>query len=104
MTTRCAAAPHPAARSELVAFLDLLCADEELLRAEFEDIVAAEWPRPPSRPPSRRAVVHRQYGGNGGLAHRTVCLPGTLRPDGHDTGVDGSGRQRSPPADTAVDE
>jgi hypothetical protein len=25
-------------------FLALLCADEELLRAEFEEIIAAEWP------------------------------------------------------------
>lgn len=32
-------------------FLELLCSDEELLRAEFEAIVAAEWPTPPMRPP-----------------------------------------------------
>jgi hypothetical protein len=27
-------------------FLDLVCADEELLRAEFDAIIAAEWPNP----------------------------------------------------------
>jgi hypothetical protein len=32
-------------------FVDLLCRDEQFLRAEFDAIVAAEWPRiPPVRP------------------------------------------------------
>lgn len=34
-------------------FLDLLCADEDLLDAEFEAIIAANWPGAP-KPPSRR--------------------------------------------------
>jgi hypothetical protein len=94
MTTPGAPAAQRTAASELAAFLDLLCADEELLRAEFEDIVAAEWPRPPSR----RTVVHEQHGGNGGPA-RTRADLGTIDPAAdHDVGPDGSGRQRSPPA------
>jgi hypothetical protein len=93
MTTRCPAATDVAATAELDAFLDLLCGDVELLRAEFDDIVAAEWPRPPSR----RAVVHDQHGGNGGPAQGTGCLRGTEPSADHDISVDGPCRQRSPP-------
>jgi hypothetical protein len=41
--------PHPvhAARTTDEQFLDLVCADDELLRAEFDAIIAAEWPTPP---------------------------------------------------------
>ena len=31
-------------------FLDLLCADEDLLAAEFAAIITAEWPTPPVGP------------------------------------------------------
>ena len=41
-------------RSTEEQFLDLLLADEELLRAEFDAIIAAEWPGPPPIPPDRR--------------------------------------------------
>ena len=37
------------------AFLDLVCADEQLLRAEFDAIIAREWPT--RRPPVRRSWV-----------------------------------------------
>jgi hypothetical protein len=92
MTTRCPAA-HVATTPERDAFLDLLCADEELVRAEFEAIVAAEWPRPPSR----RAVVHGLHGGSGGPApgRTSPRMPGPV-PE-HEPRIDGSGRQRSPP-------
>ena len=33
------------------AFLDIICHDEELLRAEFDALVAASWDEPPSPPP-----------------------------------------------------
>ncbi len=36
-------------------FLDLLCADEALLRAEFDAIIAAEWPSPPPAEADRGA-------------------------------------------------
>ena len=32
------------------AFLELICADDDLLRAEFDAIVAASWVGPPDRP------------------------------------------------------
>ena len=35
-------------------FVDLICNDPDLLRAEFDAIVADEWPGPPERPPHRR--------------------------------------------------
>ena len=59
--TSCGPSAGRSGTSDLDAFLDLLCADEELLRAEFEAIVAAEWPRPPDR----RAVVRTAARGDG---------------------------------------
>jgi len=42
-------------------FIELVCSDEDLLRAEFEAIVAAEWPAPPSAPPPRRDSAGRPF-------------------------------------------
>jgi len=33
------------------AFVDLVCQDDDLVRAEFDAIVAAAWPEPPAPPP-----------------------------------------------------
>jgi len=33
------------------AFVDLVCADDELMRAEFDALIAASWPTPPAEPP-----------------------------------------------------
>lgn len=33
------------------AFIDLLCQDEDLVRAEFDAIIAAAWPGSPGPPP-----------------------------------------------------
>jgi len=52
-----ATAPPPAVtrtRPGDEEFLALLCADEQLLRAEFDEIVAAQWPNPPAQPPAQR--------------------------------------------------
>lgn len=80
-------------RSSAEEFMDLVCADEDLLRAEFEAIVAAEFPPAPARPrlPSRPAHHPER--------HRapSVAGPGT-GPGG--AGCPGTGewtRQRSPP-------
>lgn len=35
-------------------FVELMCADEELLAAEFEAIIAAGWPEQPRVPPPHR--------------------------------------------------
>lgn len=75
-------------------FVELVCSDNELLRAEFEAIVAAEWPTPPPPcPPLRRPALrppapsaHWLEGDSTHLASRP------RRP-----GVGGWARQRSPP-------
>jgi len=63
-------------------FLALVCADEELLRAEFDAIIAAAWdqPTPPTRPrptrrppgppaPRRERRVDASAGGSPGQQH-----------------------------------
>jgi hypothetical protein len=97
MTTPGAPAAHRTEASELDAFLELMYADEELLRSEFEDIVGAEWPRRPSR----RAVVHKQHGGNGGPAPGRTHRGSNQRPAHRRLGIDAAPRQRSPPMATS---
>ena len=76
-------------------FLDLVYADEELLRAEFDAIIAEEWgqlspparrrpTRPPAPPPQRRERHRESAAGPPGWQH-------------HRTG-EGRSRQRAPPA------
>ena len=74
-------------------FLDLLLADEDLLRAEFDGIIAAEWPGPPRDRPSR-GVRAEQQPGETRRRVRAAGPPG--RPRHPRTG--GWPRQRSPPA------
>jgi hypothetical protein len=79
-------------------FFELVYADEELLRAEFDAIIAEEWgqPTPPARrrpthppdPPKRRRERHD--GSAGGLTGR----PGRQ----HHPGGEARSRQRAPPA------
>ena len=78
------------------AFLEVVCADDDLLRAEFEAIVAASWVGPPDQPtpvPSPRPP---------GPAASRVGLPRVTRlllieplPSGPGDGQ--RGRERSPP-------
>jgi hypothetical protein len=79
-------------RSDMVEeFLELLLADEELLRAEFEAIIADEWPGPPPSPPHRRVC-----GPPGHRAWRRHLAPTrVLRPER--VAQETSPRQRSPP-------
>ena len=80
--------------SELDEFLGLLCADEELLQAEFEAIVAAAWPLPPDR----RAVVGRWHvGPTGGPAPSVVHVRDVQPAVDSRPGVGEWARQRSPP-------
>ena len=73
-------------------FLAVLCADEELLRAEFDAIVEANWDVPPPVPPARpegpgpRPVAPRP-------PRRTRRPAPGRRPAGR-----GPVRERSPPA------
>ena len=75
-------------------FLDLLCSDEDLLRAEFDAIIAAEWPTPPTDDPAGDGVAghHQRPGGTRGDT-RVAAVPITPR----HPGVGGWGRPRSPP-------
>ena len=74
-------------------FLELLLADGELLRAEFDAIIAAEWPGPPPSQPHRRVCgrpAHRPW--------RRHQLPPTRVPRPERGAHEGAARQRSPPA------
>ncbi|TQM55220.1 hypothetical protein [Humibacillus xanthopallidus] len=78
------------------AFFELVCADDDLLRAEFEAIVAASWVGPPDRPtpvPSPRPPGPRPA---------MVELPPTanlplMEPEPSGPGDGQRGRERSPP-------
>lgn len=75
-------------------FLSLICADDELLRAEFDAIITASWgqparprrprrARPPARYPQRRGRITASAGGPPGPQH--------------EPGAEGRSRQRAPP-------
>ncbi len=79
-------------------FLDLICSDDELLQAEFDAIIADQWPSPPPHKPRRD---------NPGGRHpaRRGQHPGPSGPDGppprpRHPGVGAWSRQRSPPTPT----
>ena len=74
------------------AFVELVCADDDLLRAEFEAIIEANWPSTPrssaglpwpERPSPRRS-------------HRTTMAP-IAPPVRRGPAAERGGRQRSPP-------
>jgi hypothetical protein len=74
-------------------FVDLLCADEELLRSEFEEIIAASWDDPPPPPATEPHRSEPRSGGaeaTHGAAPRTQGAVTTYRDDHRS-------RQRSPP-------
>ena len=86
-------APADAARSTAEQFLDVLLADEDLLRAEFDAIVAAEWPSPPPAEPRRRDPADRLP-----RRHRTRARAARLATRPRHPGVGAWARERSPPA------
>ena len=78
------------------AFLELLCADDDLVRSEFEAIVAASWVGPPHRPtpvPSPRPPAAVTPQGNW-LSPRPIVATAPV-PSGPGDGQ--RGRERSPP-------
>ena len=78
-------------------FIDLVCSDEALLRAEFEDIITAEWPAPPStRPPSGRRT-HRAEPPRSDAAWTESGGPRLAHRPRH-PGIGGWAHQRSPPS------
>jgi hypothetical protein len=91
-----AATDNPAAQSIEAQFLDLICDDPDLLQAEFDAIIAAEWPEPPGNRFHRGAV-----GGYPDCRHSrraADCVPGPAARPRH-PGIGGWARQRSPPPD-----
>ena len=82
-----------ATRSTDEQFLDLLLADEDLLRAEFDAIVAAEWPGPPPGRPGRGARAEGRPGETRRRCARAAGSPGWPCP----LRIGGWPRQRSPP-------
>ena len=75
-------------------FVELFCADDDLVQAEFDAIVAAEWPSPPPAEPDDSAdagrpprQARRPRDDGGAEPSKRPCHPGT----------GGWGRQRSPP-------
>ncbi|HEU5267664.1 MAG TPA: hypothetical protein VFU35_13235 [Jatrophihabitans sp.] len=78
-------------------FLALICSDEQLLRAEFDAIIAAEWPSRPPPAPGRGAAAERPARAIRGRAVQRV--PGLASRPRH-PGIGGWARQRSPPPAT----
>jgi hypothetical protein len=62
-----------ASRTSRDEFLDLICADDELLRVEFDAIIEATWGSSPARSDHRPAAPRLPAGrrGGAGLAGRT---------------------------------
>jgi hypothetical protein len=86
-------AQHSSVRGLDAEFLDLICADEELLRAEFDAIVAAGWP---TEPRATRATGRRLGGlpaGGRGVASIGIQAQERDAPE-----VRARSRQRSPPS------
>jgi hypothetical protein len=92
-------AQHASVRASIAEFLDLICADKELLRAEFDAIIAAGWP---AEPPTVRGTGCRRdrppFGSRGAVAFDD-WLP---RPQRDSPEVRARSRQRSPPTARAA--
>ena len=73
-------------------FLQLIYADEDLLRAEFDAIIAAEWPSPPPVEPASAGADGRP-----GRGERRGHIGAPPPPRPPHTGVGARPRQRSPP-------
>jgi hypothetical protein len=79
-------------------FLELICADEDLLRAEFDAVVTAAWLGPPTVRADRRAA---EQPGGGARRRRRVRVAGPPnRP--RRPGIGGWARQRGPPPAAVV--
>src|SRR4051794_13061246 len=75
-------------------FLDLICGDTDLLTAEFDAIIAAEWPEPPADRLGRGAVGGAP--GSGPVRRPAEPVRGPVAQHRY-PGIGGWARQRSPP-------
>jgi hypothetical protein len=89
------ATADPTARSIDEQFLELICADADLLAAEFDAIVAAEWPEPPPADRPGSGAAGRQPGR--GAARRAADPVRGPVPRPRPADIGGWARQRSPP-------
>lgn len=76
-------------------FLAIVCSDEDLLRAEFDAIVAAEWPSPPPVEPDLGADAGRRLRR---VRHRSQAASAVPPSRPRHPGIGGWTRQRSPPS------
>jgi hypothetical protein len=81
-------------------FLELVCGDADLLAAEFDAIIAAEWSDPPARH-TGRSGSHRRVPPDDGRRRQTRRANQANRP--RHPGVGGWARQRSPPPAPSTD-
>jgi hypothetical protein len=85
-----------ATRDADTAFAELICADAQWLREEFDALIAASFSQPPAAPPPAPPRVPPPRGGAGPLAHRRPPPgPAAISPP---VTTLGQRRQRSPPA------
>ena len=75
-------------------FVDLVCNDPDLLAAEFDSIIAAEWAEPPADRPGRGAAGEHPVSGAGRRAAGSVRGPASQP---RHPSIGGWSRQRSPP-------
>jgi hypothetical protein len=78
-------------------FLDLIYGDADLLAAEFDAIIAAEWPEPPSDRPGGSAAG--RHPSSGPARRSAASIRGPVSRPRH-PGIGGWARQRSPPFPT----
>jgi len=82
----------------LAGFADLVCRDEEWLRAEFDAIVAAEWGAPPPAPPPAPPGPDDRPAAGPAWPTGDRPEPGSRRrTDAVAVGLPGRYRQRAPP-------
>ncbi len=85
-----------ATRDADTAFAELICADAQWLREEFDALIAASFSQPPAAPPPAPPRVPPPRGGAGPLGRRRPPPgPAAISPP---VSTLGQRRQRSPPA------
>jgi hypothetical protein len=84
-----------ATRDAQLAFADLICADAQWLREEFDALIAASFDQPPATPPPAppRVPPHRHHPGPPARRYRRLSCPAMTPP----VTAPGHRRQRSPP-------
>jgi hypothetical protein len=85
--------------SHRAEFIDVVCADEELLKAEFDAIIEAAWAGTPPDDPPQHAVAAEESRPRHGTPWFPTTQPAAARPVAVQ---EGRSRQRSPPVRRAL--